>query len=339
MRDEDNLPRFESRYKVLHRIADGRRGSVYQVFDSHLQRSLAVKILDRPSEEQTHAARIFSRIRSPYIVSILDEREHEGQRSLWMEYVGGKNLQQIMANSRCRMHWLRVANIGLQLCEALHCVHQNGLVYRNIALENVILVSQSTLTAREIVKLCGFGGAVPVTDARTEQGYGSVVYASPEVLGKQRHDQASDVFALGVLLYILLTDEHPFSEPQKMLSEEVTAPSAIDAGISNALDAVLLKALARSSRARWSNASEFARALRGAIAGIDVPPGVHVALPQALSQHSRGQPIGRRPEFLYVLLAMPLVLVLFVYYGVGEFSFGDAFSLGLLFFILALLRR
>jgi serine/threonine protein kinase len=256
------------RYEVESLLGRGGMGEIYLAHDTRLDRPVAIKLLAR---ELAHDAQLHDRMRReallaarlshPNLVAMLDAGEQDGRPFLVMEYVPGETLA-----TRLRREGplppSRVESIGGDLAAALTHIHQLGMVHRDVKPDNVFLTPTGT------VKLGDFGIAKALEQPRvTEIGtiLGTASYLAPELLIGGNATPASDVFALGVLLYESVSGELPRrGATMTDLSAADTRPLAAAApGLPASLVQLIEGCLARDAPAR-PPASELAKQLRRA---------------------------------------------------------------------------
>ncbi len=270
-------------------------GDVYLAEDLRLRREVALKFLsaalrsDPESQKRLlNEARAASALRSPYIAVTYDIGEHDGRTFIAMEFVQGDVL-----SDRVRSGALPVdeaVRIGMQVAEALDEAHAHGIIHRDIKTSNLML------TERGLVKVLDFGLA-HVMQAGEDQTYvrltlpgvvlGTISYMAPEQALGQAIDSRADLFSLGVVLYELLTGELPFGGLtqgeiiEQILHVSPPAPSERRPGISPAMDAVVLRALAKDRSQRFQSATELRDALERALNGDAPGPSTAARMPRS----------------------------------------------------------
>ena len=183
-----------------------------------------------------------------------------------MEWAEGRPLRAILA-SEGRLTRERSARIALAICDALECLHGNGVVHRDLKPENILV------DLNDGIKIIDFGIAYSadsrrLTFGRLSQLMGSVDYISPEQVKGKRGDQRSDLYALGVMFYEMLTGRVPFNGANlfSIMNDRVVndpmPPREIDPEISPQLQEIIYRALERDPKERYANAREFAWDLR-----------------------------------------------------------------------------
>jgi tRNA A-37 threonylcarbamoyl transferase component Bud32 len=299
--------RLPSRYASPRLIARGGMAEIYLAADNVLGRSVAVKVLDERFSRDDQVRRRFKREAltqaklsgHPHIVTIFDVGEHDGRPFMVMEYLpGGTVADRIRARSVTReetLEWLE------QAAFALDEAHAAGVVHRDVKPANLLLDEHGN------VHVGDFGIARVVDESTfgmTAAGtvLGTAGYLSPEQARGQRATAASDVYALGVVAYELLTGTRPFErrsateEAAAHLHEPPPPASGHSAGLPRAVDDVLVRALAKHPADRYRDASDFVQALEDVLA----PPEPMAVLPATEAVQPRL--VERRPRYLPALL-------------------------------------
>jgi serine/threonine-protein kinase len=192
--------------KLRRKIADGSFGTVYLAWDPALEREVALKVLRSADRSRTviQEGRLLARVRHPNVVTVYGADEYEGTVGLWMEWVDGLTLTQVLA-ARGLLGGQEAALIGIDVCRAVAAVHRAGLLHRDIKAHNVMREAGGR------VVLMDFGAG----ELRTEHVLagprliGTPLYQAPEIFDGQPATIASDIYSLGVLLYHLLTKRYP----------------------------------------------------------------------------------------------------------------------------------
>ncbi len=283
------------RYQIGEVIGRGGMAEVHEGRDLRLGRRVAVKIL-RPdlARDPSFQARFRREAQSaaalnhPNIVAVYDTGEDtlmgEGETAvivpyIVMEYVDGMTLRQLLASGR-RLLPERALEISAGVLSALDYAHRHGIVHRDIKPANVML------TRTGDVKVMDFGIARAMNDTNTatmtaaQSVMGTAQYLSPEQARGEVVDARSDLYSASVLLYELLTGKPPFTGDSPVsiayqhVSEMPTPPSQVDPGVTPEVDAVVLRALAKSPDDRYQTAAEFRADVERAIAGSPVTAAV-----------------------------------------------------------------
>jgi len=300
-------------YLIQQRIADGGMGQVYKALHIALDAPFAVKIVKQGLRSDPgvvgrfqREARAVSKLRHPNVVAVTDFGQTEdGTLFMVMEYVTGRSLARVIAEeSPLREH--RVVQIGAQILSAFAEAHAHQLLHRDLKPENVMV--ESRRDAQDSVKVLDFGiaklqitGAPASTLTRAGLVCGTPGYMSPEQLTGGDLDARSDLYAVGVVLYEMLTRRLPFdpSTPvhlaQKQMTEVPQAPSTLrPTPVSPDLENLVLRALSPQREDRPQSAAEMREELLHC--SVEPPPrgedecGPTVVLPR------RSPPIGRPRE-------------------------------------------
>ena len=287
-------------YVVTALIARGGHGSVYAAEHRVLGRAAAVKVMHRrfaSSAEMVgrfvREARVVNQIRHPAIVDIYDLGTlPDGRPYCVMELLEGQNLWQLL-RQRGRVGPAEALALLEPVCAALQAAHERGVVHRDVKASNILLGGGDP----PMVKLLDFGIA-KITDpgeaglTTAGERLGSTHSMAPEQIGAGAVDARTDVYALGILLYQLLTGRLPFHSEDAVELErlQLEAPPPLPsatAPVSPALDAVVARALEKAPQRRFPSAQAFLSALRAAVVGESTPApeeerpalAVHVAMP------------------------------------------------------------
>ncbi|HWI82056.1 serine/threonine-protein kinase [Ramlibacter sp.] len=280
------------RYDIVRVLGKGAMGIVYEGRDPNLDRRVAIKTVkvenlspeaaDEYEGRFRTEARSAARLQHPNIVSVYDSDRHEDVAYLVMEYIHGDDLKHHLDNGE-RYTLEQALRIIDDLLSALDYAHRQGIVHRDIKPANLLMEPGGR------VKLTDFGVAriQDSQDATRTQGamVGTLKYMSPEQVQGQKVDTRADLFSVGVLLYQLLTDQRPFDgENEFAIIHQIVGhtpppPSAVNARLPAAIDAVVARALAKKPEQRYPTAAEFAAALRAAMRQAEDPTIVPPANP------------------------------------------------------------
>ena len=194
---------------VHERIGSGAFGDVYRAWDTRLDREVALKLLpiDTPGTEDEASSvieegRLLARVRHPNVVTIYGADRIGGRAGLWMEFVRGRTLDQMVREGHA-FGPEDVGRIGRELCAAVSAVHGAGLLHRDIKAQNVMIARDGR------VMLMDFGTGLELAHGADVSTPGTPLYLAPEVLGGGPASVRSDIYAIGVLLYYLLTRAFP----------------------------------------------------------------------------------------------------------------------------------
>ncbi|MFN2226070.1 MAG: protein kinase domain-containing protein [Anaerolineae bacterium] len=294
---------LNGRYRLQAEIGRGGMGLVYRAHDRVLDREVAVKVLSAPrltSESRARLlreARAVARLAHPNVVTVYDAGESDGLPYVVMELVEGPSLHEEPAHELDE-----ILAVARQLCAALEHAHDQGIVHRDLKPENVLLAADGT------AKLVDFGLARTVASRLTTDGaiLGTVAYLAPEQALGQEVDVRADLYALGVLLYELVTGRLPFTadDPVAVISQHLYAPvvppRAHNSAVPRALEALILRLLSKAREDRPASASEVLAALAALDRERQAAPALAAeAIGEELSLLSRivrGRIVGRERE-------------------------------------------
>jgi serine/threonine-protein kinase len=269
---------FDGRYKILKKLGTGGMATVYLAEDQELGRRIAIKILNAKHASDKQFVERFRREASsaaglshPNIVQIYDRGNAEGTYYIAMEVIEGRTLKELVIE-RGPSPILVAVNYGRQILAALRFAHRNGVVHRDIKPHNVLVDDEGR------VKVTDFGIARAGASEMTEVGsiIGTAQYLSPEQARGAPVDDRSDLYSVGVLLYELLTGVAPYNGDtpveiaMKHLSAVPEPPSTKRPEIPPELDAVVLRALAKSPDDRYQSAAEMDADLSAISKGMEI---------------------------------------------------------------------
>ncbi len=263
------------RYTLLEVLGDGGMARVYLAHDNVLERDVALKVLrEHYADDEAFVERFRREARSaaalnhPGIVQVYDQgraqEEEDGTYYIAMEYVPGGTLKERIVREGPLDHRV-AAGVALCIAEALNAAHEHGIVHRDIKPHNVLL------SASGEAKVADFGiarAASSKTVTETNLILGTSAYMSPEQVRGERVGPASDLYSLGVVLYEMLTGEQPYraedpiATAMKHLEEPIPHPRKLNPAVSEGLDAVVVKLLAKNPEERYASAAVLAEDLR-----------------------------------------------------------------------------
>ena len=265
------------RYDIIRVLGKGAMGLVYEARDPNLDRRVAIKTIkvENLSEEaaaeyearfrtEAHSA---ARLQHPNIVSVYDSDRHGDMAFLVMEFIQGEDLKHHLDAGR-RYSLEETLRMVRDLLSALDYAHRQNIVHRDVKPANLLIEADGR------VKLTDFGVAriQDSGEATRTQGtmVGTLKYMSPEQVQGLPIDARADLFAVGVVLYQLLTGKRPFDGDtdfaiiQQIVGHTPAAPSSFSALLPPAIDAVMARALAKKREQRFATAQEFSAALQEA---------------------------------------------------------------------------
>ena len=254
---------------------------------------------------------IGQRLDHPGVMKVLGD-DDQSQVYMVMEWVDGRLLRQIL-NEQRKLPPDRALRIALGILDALDYIHNHGVVHRDLKPENIMVDPD------DHVKLIDFGiaanaGARRLTFVKLSQTMGTPDYISPEQVKGGRGDARSDLYAMGVMLYEMLTGKVPFTGSNafvimndRLLNNPVP-PREIDPGISPQLQEIIYRALERDPKNRYSSAREFSR-------DLEHPDQVGVAERRELRDwRRRRSPVSRRILFYLMLVMIPVIIFALLIY-------------------------
>jgi ABC-type oligopeptide transport system substrate-binding subunit len=266
---------LQNRYRIDTELGQGGMGTVYRADDMLLDRPVALKVLSTTGLGTEGRARLLrearaaARLNHPNITAIYDAGEADGASFIVMELLTGHTLREHQPQSLSE-----AIEIATHICLALEHAHANGIIHRDLKPENVMLLSSPPLGegsgVRVRVKLMDFGLAFHSGATRiTQEGMlvGTITYLAPELIEGQPATAASDLYALGVMLYELAAQRPPFVGDALMmvlsqhLYAPVVPPSTYNTTILPALDQLIVQLLAKHPEDRPASAAEVRHAL------------------------------------------------------------------------------
>jgi eukaryotic-like serine/threonine-protein kinase len=259
-------------YQLEELVARSGMASIFKARDTLSGETVALKIPHMQFESDVvfferfqREEEICQRLDHPNIVKVFKPRNKTGIY-VAMEYVEGKSIRALLDEQR-PLPQARALAIAQQICEALVYLHEHGVVHRDLKPENILL------TAEGLIKILDFGIALDKSARRlTWFGLSSTLgtpdYIAPEQIAGRRGDVRTDVYAVGTMLYEMLTGHLPFSGPNAFAmmraktNDEPKPPSYFVPGFDPSLEAIIMKAIARAPRDRYQSAAELLQDLK-----------------------------------------------------------------------------
>ncbi|MGA8730675.1 MAG: serine/threonine-protein kinase [Terracidiphilus sp.] len=258
-------------YRIEAPVARSGMASIFRAVDTRDNRIVALKIPHPDMEADPilfdrfqREAAIGEKLNHPMVMRVYGG-EKRSRIYMVMEWCDGRLLRQILDEGKISQD--RAIRIAISVLEGLEYIHENGVIHRDLKPENIMVDAQDN------VKLIDFGiagdaGARRLTYANFTATLGTADYISPEQIKGKRGDGRSDIYALGIILYEMLTGKQPFSgsSPMEAMNDRLlnypTPPSVADPSISPQLQEVLYRALERDPKNRYASAHEFANDLK-----------------------------------------------------------------------------
>jgi serine/threonine-protein kinase len=282
-------PLLVGRYRLGPLLGRGGAATVYRGHDLLLDRTVAIKLLhqhpqdgagghgvegdgdtERAMVQLRREARLVAGLNDPHIIAVYDIGVYRNSVFAVLEYLPGQSLRELLAEC-APLPVERVVTIGVAVCAGLHAAHGHGVIHRDVTPANILVGADGT------TKITDFGIARATTGvgstATTGEGLvrGTPSYMSPEQVRGQTLDARSDVYSLGCCLYQMATGTPPFRAPELVAlamahtQKAPDPPSEHNRAVPPALDAVIVRALAKNPEHRYSSTA----ALQAALAGLD----------------------------------------------------------------------
>jgi serine/threonine-protein kinase len=284
---------LDGRYRVDTLIATGGMSGVYRGLDLRLDRPVALKVMDSRYSGDSQfltrfqrEARAVARLKDPGLVAVYDQGLDGHHPFLVMELVEGGTLRELLVE-RGPMPPHAVAAVLAPVLGGLAVAHHEGLVHRDVKPENVLISDGGD------VKIADFGLVRAIAEAKitsTSVILGTAAYLSPEQVGSGDATPASDVYAVGILAYELLTGATPFTGDTALavayqrMDHDVARPSTVIGGVPTQFDELVLRATARDPADRYPDAGDMAAELEAMVDELGLPD-FRVPAPRNSAQH------------------------------------------------------
>ena len=266
--------KFNGRYLILGNIGSGGMANVFLAHDLILDREVAIKVLRYDFLNDQSAIRRFQRemlasteLVHPNIVTVYDAGQEGETQFLVMEYVKGMDLKRYI-QTQYPIPYGRIVDIMQQILSAVALAHQHRIIHRDLKPQNILIDESGT------VKITDFGIAVALSETsitQTNSMLGSVHYLSPEQARGSMATNQSDIYAIGIILYEMLTGKVPFDGESavtialKHFQEEIPSVRLYDRHVPQSLENVVLKATAKDPIDRYQSAEEMSADLATAL--------------------------------------------------------------------------
>jgi eukaryotic-like serine/threonine-protein kinase len=270
------VPEKVGKYEIIKELGRGATSSVYQAYDPFQSRQVAVKVVfpealgdkeygKRYRKLFVTEASLAGKLSHPHIVAIYDAVADDEASYLVMEYVDGTTLEQYSRHDSL-LPIQRIVEISYKCARALEYASRQGVIHRDIKPANILLSGESD------IKISDFGAALTVAAETTQvSGVGSPAYMSPEQVKELPLTYQTDIFSLGVVMFQLLTGRLPFqgannySMIYQIINAEPPRPMQVRPDIPPRVDAIVMRALQKDTRARYQTWEEFAHDLATAL--------------------------------------------------------------------------
>ncbi|MEX1361574.1 MAG: protein kinase [Nannocystaceae bacterium] len=288
---------LDGRYQVMQRLGQGSMTTVYEARHSGSGRHFAIKVLQASYAAKPQSldrflqlARAAAQVRHKNVVAI-EEFGYTPTGSVYasVELVVGQSLQTVL-DQQGRWSWDQARPVAIQLAAALQAAHQAGVVHRALKPSNCFLILDPRGKRDPLVKVDDFGLAQVGMEATqsapgstTTTMFGDPEYMAPEQGMEGQVSPQSDVYALGVVMFRLLTGQVPFTSPNAFqtinmhANKPVPSMRQVDASIPEAVDAIVMRCLAKVPQQRFATAAELQQAFSAVAGASSVPAGAHAA--------------------------------------------------------------
>ncbi|HXF85712.1 MAG TPA: serine/threonine-protein kinase, partial [Anaerolineales bacterium] len=269
------------RYHILDQLGQGGMATVYKAYDMRLERDVVIKVIRQdafPSEQQSELlvrfereAKVLARLAHPNIVPIIDYGEHDGVPYLVMPLLPGGTLKQRLGKP---LPWQETFRLLLPIADALAYAHEKNILHRDVKPSNILLTQkgQPMLTDFGIAKILDF------KDGQTTLTASGIIVGTPEYMSPEQGlgrpvGPQTDIYALGVVLYELLTGRKPFVADTplavvlKQATDPLPRPSQFVRDLPEAVEKILFKALAKDPADRYQSMTEMAAAMERTLSG------------------------------------------------------------------------
>jgi serine/threonine protein kinase len=299
-------------YEIYGVAGRGGMGVVYRARQLRLERDVALKVISQEiaggpdfRERFARESRLAAAIDHPHVVSVYDAGEDDGELYIAMQWIEGSDLRMLLDEGG-ELPPRRAVTIAAQIADALEAAHRKGLVHRDVKPGNILV---RRIGGHDHAYLTDFGVARPLEAAssltRTGQVLGTAGYLAPEQIRGETGDHRCDIYALGCVLFEMLTGEQPFTAENEMAlrwahaSDPRPAPSECRPELGERFDAVVIQAMAIDPAERFQSGADLAKALeasaRGGRLGRSLTAATH-KLPRGMAAPGRGyQPTAAEP--------------------------------------------
>jgi beta-lactam-binding protein with PASTA domain/tRNA A-37 threonylcarbamoyl transferase component Bud32 len=279
--DENSV--IDGRYRIVRHVGSGGMADVYRAEDTHLGRTVALKLLYRRFAQDQEFVERFRReasaaaaLQHPNVVSVYDRGEYDGTYYIAMEFCEGASLKEVITRE-APLDPRHAIELAKSILVAARFAHRRGVIHRDLKPHNVMIPPSG---AGDGVKVADFGIARAGASEITEVGaiMGTAQYLSPEQAQGHAVNEASDLYSIGVVLFEMLTGRPPFEGDSavaialKHVNQPPPSPREFRPEIPPDLEAVVLKALAKRPEDRYSDADSFIRDLEAVERRLDGQP-------------------------------------------------------------------
>ena len=324
-------------YRVVDFLGAGGMGEVYRAMHSKIGRIAAVKVLTAQAAQSSgfverffNEARIQASLQHPNVATLYDFCEVQGQPCIIMEYVDGQTIAERVEAYRAPLPLSETTYVFEKVCEAIDYVHRHGVLHRDIKSNNIKISSQGQ------VKLLDFGIAKVQNTQQQLTQVGSVIgtlqYLAPELIRGGTADASGDIWALGVLLYEMVTGRTPFDADtvgdlcDRIGRVQYAPPAQLNPGVPHEVSAVIAHCLRKNPQERYRTAADLladARKLSAAVSKPGVSRSVSEAASEAASEYVEAKAERSSFGLPLILGGAAVVVVLFVVGTAALLLFGS----------------
>jgi serine/threonine protein kinase len=313
-------------YRIVDFLGAGGMGEVYRAMHSKIGRVAAVKVLTQATQSSGFVERFFNEARiqaslqHPNVATLYDFCEVAGQPCIIMEYVDGDTISERIEAYHAPLPLSETVYVFEKVCEAIEYVHRHGVIHRDIKSNNI------KISAEGKVKLLDFGIAKTQGTQQQLTQVGSVIgtlqYLAPELIRGGTADASGDIWALGVLLYEMVTGRTPFDADtvgdlcDRIGRVQYTPPAQLNPGVPREVAAVIGHCLRKNPQERYRTAGELLADARKLSASVS-KPGVSESVSEAASEYAEAKAPNRSFGLPLILGGAAFVVVLAV--GIAAF--------------------
>jgi hypothetical protein len=296
-------------YEIVELVGKGGMASVYRAFQPSMNRDVAIKIIsqtisDNPAFVQRfkNEAQLIAQLEHPHILPVYDFGEQDGMLYIVMRYMSTGTLADLIKGGGMTLK--AIETTFPQIALALDHAHSQGIIHRDLKPANVLIDQHGNAFLTDFGIAKSVGSTMNLT--RTDSVVGTPTYMSPEQGLGEDLDARSDIYALGILLFEMITGHVPFEADTAMavmlkhINQQPPRPSEVRVGTHPALEAVVMRALSKNREQRYQRAREMADAVKYAVAiatGQTPPPGLQRTLieNEAVTKPAQGPSAGLQP--------------------------------------------